>query len=51
MQERPELTAEQRAEIEALKKLPDNEIDTADIPEVLGWSDARRGVFYRSVNV
>ena len=51
MQGRSELTAEQRAEIEALEKLPDDEIDTADTPEVLGWSDARRGVFYRPVQV
>ena len=47
--ERAELTDEQRAEIEALEKLPDDRIDTTDIPEVLDWSDARRGVFYRPV--
>ena len=47
--ERAELTNEQRAEIEALEKLPDDEVDTADIPEVLDWSNARRGLFYRPV--
>ncbi len=47
--ERAELTDEQRAGIEALEKLPDDRIDTTDIPEVLDWSDARRGVFYRPV--
>ncbi|MYB84490.1 MAG: hypothetical protein F4X54_07135 [Chloroflexi bacterium] len=47
--ERAELTDEQRAEIEALERLPDDQIDTTDIPELLDWSDARRGVFYRPV--
>lgn len=51
MQERPELTRAQQAEIKALERLPDDEIDTADIPELLDWSDARRGVFYRPVDV
>ncbi len=46
---RAELTAEQRVEIEALEQLPDDQVDTTDIPEVLDWSDARRGVFYRPV--
>ena len=41
------LTPEQRAEIEALAALPDDQIDTTDIPETLDWSGARRGsVFY-----
>ena len=44
-----ELTNEQIAEIKALEALPDNQIDTTDIPEVLDWSDGRRGVFYRPV--
>ena len=43
------LTAKQRAELEALEALPDDRIDTADIPEVRGWSDAKRGLFYRPV--
>jgi len=43
------LTKDQRAELDALAALPDEGIDTADIPEVLDWSDARRGVFYRPV--
>ena len=46
MRERVQLTDEQRAEIEALERLPDDQIDTTDIPELLDWSDARRGVFY-----
>ncbi len=47
--ESSELTSEQRAELQALKELPDDQIDTSDIPELLDWSDARRGLFYRPV--
>ncbi|MBT8003671.1 MAG: BrnA antitoxin family protein [Rhodospirillales bacterium] len=43
------LTAEQRAELEALAALPDARIDTSDIPEALDWNDTRRGAFYRPV--
>ena len=38
-----------QAQIRALEALPEDEIDTTDAPEILGWSDARRGVFYRHV--
>ncbi len=44
-----ELTGEQKAEIEALAALPEEEIDTSDIPEILDWADARRGLLYRPV--
>ena len=27
----------------------DDGIDTSDIPEILDWSDAKRGMFYRPV--
>ncbi len=43
------LTKEQAAEVRALESLTDDQIDTTDIPEILDWSDARRGVFYRPV--
>jgi uncharacterized protein (DUF4415 family) len=43
------LTAKQRAELEALADLPDEQIDTSDIPEVQDWSGAKRGLFYRPV--
>jgi uncharacterized protein (DUF4415 family) len=43
------LTARQRAELEALAALPDDQIDTADIPEARDWSNAKRGLFYRPV--
>lgn len=42
-----EVTKEMRDEIEALKALPDERINTDDMPEVLDWSGAKRGVFYR----
>ena len=43
------LTAKQRLELDALADLPDEEIDTTDIPEVRDWSGAKRGIFYRPV--
>ena len=43
------LTRQQRAELEALEALPDREIDTSDIPEILDWAGARRGSLYRPV--
>lgn len=43
------LTAKQRAELDALAALPDDRIDTTDIPEIHDWSDAKRGLFYRPV--
>lgn len=36
-----------RAELEALARLPDSEIDFSDIPEQTNWSGAVRGKFYR----
>ncbi len=45
------LTREQRAELEALAALPDDKIDTSDIPELADgfWKNAKRGLFYRPV--
>ena len=43
------MTKEQRAERQALKRMTDDRIDTIQIPEILDWTDARRGVFYRPV--
>ena len=42
----PELTPRQKAQVLALKSLPDDQIDTTDIPEVLNWSNEVRGAFY-----
>jgi uncharacterized protein (DUF4415 family) len=41
--------AEQLAELTALAALPDDAIDTSDAPELLDWSGAERGRFYRPV--
>ena len=38
---------ELEAEVEALADLPDDQIRTDDIPEVLDWSNAKRGMFYQ----
>ena len=43
------LSSAQRAEIEALAALPEDEIDTEDIAEVRDWSGAQRGMFFRPV--
>ena len=48
-QDMTELPADVQAQLRALEDLPDDRIDTTDIPEILDWSDARRGVFYRPV--
>jgi uncharacterized protein (DUF4415 family) len=42
-----ELTPEQLEELTALAAMPDEEIDTTDAPEVLDWTGAKRGLFYR----
>jgi len=42
-------TPVQRAELDSLARLPDDAIDTSDAPEVLDWSGAKRGLFYRPV--
>ena len=44
-----ELPSDVQAQIRALEALPDDQIDTADASEILDWSDAGRGVFYRPV--
>ena len=43
------LTDEQRAELEALRAMPDDQIDYSDIPEMTEaeWSKAKRGIFYK----
>ena len=43
------MTPEQRAELKSLAALRDDAIDTSDAPELLDWSGAKRGVFYRPV--
>jgi hypothetical protein len=43
------LTPAQRQELKSLAALRDNAIDTSDAPEVLNWSGARHGLFYRPI--
>ena len=43
------LSLKQKAELKALAALPDEQIDTTEMPEIIDWSDARRGVLYRPV--
>ncbi len=44
-----EISDSVRAELEALAKMPDDEIDFSDIPEQLDWSDSIPNRFYRPV--
>lgn len=43
------LTAQQRAELEAIKAMPDSNIDTSDIPPLTDafWKNAVRNPFYK----
>ena len=43
------MTGEQEAELAALETLPDDRIDTSDMPEAVSWPDVQRGLFYRPV--
>jgi len=47
------LTAEEKAELDALRGRPDREIDLTDpdSPEVTNWAGAIRGVLYRPVKL
>lgn len=47
--DRPKLPSDVQGQIRALETLSDDQINTSHIPEILDWSDARRGVFYRPV--
>ena len=38
-----------KVDLAVLEALPDEDIDTSDIPEATDWSDAVRGKFYRPV--
>ena len=42
------LTDEQKAELEALEAMPDDQIDFSDIPEQpINWAKAKVGMFYQ----
>ncbi len=38
-----------QAQLDALERMPDSEIDFSDAPERLDWSGAKRGLFYRPI--
>jgi uncharacterized protein (DUF4415 family) len=44
-----QLSRDQLAELKSLADLPDDAIDTSDAPELLDWSGAKRGLFYRPI--
>lgn len=44
-----ELSAKLRKQIEGIKAIRDEDIDTSDIPEITDWRGAVRGKFYRPV--
>ncbi len=41
------LTEDQEAQLLALENMPDDQVDTSDIPETLDWIGGWRGVFYQ----
>ena len=43
------ISRKQAKELRVLANLPDEKIDLSDIPEVLDWSGAVRGKFYRPI--
>jgi uncharacterized protein (DUF4415 family) len=43
------LTPELQSELDTLAAMPDNEIDTAEMPPIVDWSHAVRGAFYRPI--
>ena len=43
------LSRDQQEEIAALEQVPDDQIDTTEVPEMLDWSTAQRGALYRPV--
>lgn len=44
-----QLTRGELAELKSLADLTDDAIDTSDAPELLDWSGAKRGLFYRPI--
>ena len=49
MTRKVQLDDKRLAELQALHELYDDQIDTTGIPELLDWTGARRGLFYRPV--
>ena len=49
MTKKAKLTDKRRAELQSLQEMPDDQINTTDILEILDWSGSQRGVFYGPV--
>ena len=49
MTKKAKLTNNRLASLQALDELPYDKINTTDIPEILDWTDAKRGAYYRPV--
>ncbi len=49
MTNKASLTDRQRDDLQSLQEMPDDQIDTTDIPEILDWTGAKRGVLYLPV--
>ncbi|MXZ08371.1 MAG: hypothetical protein F4Y79_02910 [Gemmatimonadetes bacterium] len=45
-----EPTQSQKEELDALAALPDDQIDTSDIPEVIEGANSIRGLFHKSAS-
>ena len=43
------LTPQLQAELDALARMPESEIDTSDMPPVEDWSNAVRGALFRPI--
>ena len=46
---RVELTRRQKQDLARLREMSDEDIDMSDAPEIVDWSNAKRGMFYRPV--
>lgn len=43
------LTPKLQAELDALAAMPENEIDTTEMPAITDWSEAVRGSFFKPI--
>ncbi|HWK44536.1 MAG TPA: BrnA antitoxin family protein [Stellaceae bacterium] len=43
------ISPELQAELAALEAMPDDQIDTSEMPEVTDWTGAKRGAFFRPI--
>ena len=43
------MTKDRKAKLKAVEDLPDDQIEATNLPEILDWSEAQRGMFYRPV--